>query len=59
MSNSRQTHIWEHKDGGWMFHYRGADNEMTEDGPFKTYQEAADNLWKELDDLSCELEGEL
>ena len=45
--------------GGWWFEYRGADNEMTQDGPFETYDLAEAAMGMELEDLVIELEGEL
>jgi hypothetical protein len=56
----RNSKVWLDKyHGGFWFRYRDAEGEMTEDGPFKTIDEAHDRLQAELEDLLIELEGEL
>jgi hypothetical protein len=51
--------IWkDNYHGGWFFKYwRPNDREWTEDGPFKTFENAEVALMGELEELFIETEG--
>jgi hypothetical protein len=51
--------IWKDQyHGGYFFKYwHPIDREWTEDGPFKTFDEAEEALVKEQEDLFVECEG--